>query len=106
MVLVAALAAGITLAGREVAQLVEEVPHHEQTLRGKARVMHLLLGAPGIWQRAAETLSGVEQEGAIRRQKPSRSRSRSRRTRINQSGCSSRDRTVRLMGVGEIGRST
>lgn len=24
--------------------------------------MHSLLGAPGIWQRAAETLSSVEQE--------------------------------------------
>jgi predicted PurR-regulated permease PerM len=59
---VAGLTGGITLAGREVAQLVEDVPRYETTLRDKARFMHSLFGTPGIWQRAAETLRNVEQE--------------------------------------------
>jgi hypothetical protein len=59
---VAALTGGATLAGREVAQLVEDVPRYESTLRDKARFMHSMFGAPGIWQRAVETLRNVEQE--------------------------------------------
>jgi predicted PurR-regulated permease PerM len=60
--IVTALTGGITLAGREVAQLVEEVPRYESTLRDKARFVHSWFGGPGIWQRAAETLRNVEQE--------------------------------------------
>src|SRR5262252_6894039 len=48
---ITALMGGITFAGREVAQLVEDVPHYESTLRDKARFMHSLFDAPGIWQR-------------------------------------------------------
>src|ERR1700748_500414 len=54
--LLAALFGGATIAGREVAQLLEELPKHEANLRDKARYLHFELGAPGIWQKAAATL--------------------------------------------------
>ncbi len=60
--LLAALFGGGTIAGREVAQLLEELPKHEANLRDKARFLHFELGAPGIWQKAAATLRSVEQE--------------------------------------------
>jgi predicted PurR-regulated permease PerM len=60
--LLAALFGGATIAGREVTQLLEELPKHEANLRDKARFLHFELGSPGIWQRAAETLRSVEQE--------------------------------------------
>jgi predicted PurR-regulated permease PerM len=60
--LLGALFGGGTIAGREVAQLLEELPKHEANLRDKARFLHFELGAPGIWQRAASTLRSVEQE--------------------------------------------
>ena len=61
-VLLAALFGGATIAGREVAQLLEELPKHEANLRDKARYLHFELGSPGIWQKAAATLRSVEQE--------------------------------------------
>jgi predicted PurR-regulated permease PerM len=60
--LLAALFGGATVAGRQVAQLLEELPTHEANLRDKARFLHFELGAPGIWQKAAATLRSVEQE--------------------------------------------
>src|SRR5271165_2559076 len=60
--LLAALFGGATVAGREVAQLLEELPKHEANLRDKARFLHFELGTPGIWQKAAATLRSVEQE--------------------------------------------
>jgi predicted PurR-regulated permease PerM len=54
--------AGATVAGRQVAQLLEELPTHEANLRDKARFVHLEFGGPGIWQRAAATIRSVEQE--------------------------------------------
>jgi predicted PurR-regulated permease PerM len=60
--LLAALFGGVTIAGREVAQLLEELPKHEANLREKARFLHFEVGAPGIWQKAATTLRSVEQE--------------------------------------------
>jgi predicted PurR-regulated permease PerM len=60
--LLAALFGGATIAGREVAQLLEELPKHEANLREKARFLHFEVGAPGIWQKAATTLRSVEQE--------------------------------------------
>jgi predicted PurR-regulated permease PerM len=61
-VLLAALVGGITVASREVAQLLEEVPKHEANLRNKARFVHFEFGTGGVWQRAAATLRSVEQE--------------------------------------------
>ncbi len=60
--LLAALFGSATIAGREVAQLLQEIPKHEANLRDKARFLHFELGSPGIWQKAAETLRSVEQE--------------------------------------------
>jgi predicted PurR-regulated permease PerM len=60
--LLAALFGGATIAGRQVAQLLEELPTHEANLRDKARFLHFELGAPGLWQKAAATLRSVEQE--------------------------------------------
>jgi predicted PurR-regulated permease PerM len=62
VVLLAALFGGATITGRELAQLLEEVPKHETNLREKARFLHFQLGTQGIWQRAAATLRSVEQE--------------------------------------------
>jgi predicted PurR-regulated permease PerM len=61
-VLIAIVLGGITFAGHQVAQLLEELPQHETNLREKARHVHSLLGGTGIWQRALETLRNVEQE--------------------------------------------
>jgi predicted PurR-regulated permease PerM len=130
------LASGLTLAGREVAQLVEDVPRYESTLRDKARFMHSLFGGPGIWQRAAETLRNVEQEvqNPETEAKPLKIEvaqnsdwsiavlldfTRSTLPSIQTAALALlftifillqygdlRDRTVRLMGTGEISRST
>jgi predicted PurR-regulated permease PerM len=62
VVLLAALFGGATVAGRQVAQLLEELPAHEANLRDKARYVHFELGSAGIWQRAAATLRNVERE--------------------------------------------
>jgi predicted PurR-regulated permease PerM len=60
--LLAALFGGATIAGRQVGQLLEQIPAHEANLREKARFLHFELGSPGIWQRAAATLRNIEQE--------------------------------------------
>ena len=132
--LIAVLLGGITLAGRQVAQLLEEVPRHETNLRQKAQNAHMLLGGTGIWQRAMETLHNVEQEvgDPETESKPLRIEAapnqplsifldytRSTLPSIATAGLSIvmtifillqynelRDRIVRLMGVAEIGRST
>src|SRR6516162_1402237 len=133
---VSAVTAGATLAGREVAQLVEDVPRYESTLRDKARFMHSLFGTSGIWQRAAETLRNVEQEvrDPETEAKPLKIEvaqnsdgsiavlldlTRSTLPSIQTAAVALlftifillqysdlRDRTVRLMGTGDIGRST
>jgi predicted PurR-regulated permease PerM len=59
---VAALTAGVTLAGRQVAALIEDVPRYELNLRDKASFVHSFFGAPGTWQRAVETLQRVAEE--------------------------------------------
>ena len=61
-VLLGALFAGGTVAGRQLRQLLEEVPTHEANLREKARFVHLELGGAGIWQRAAATIRSIEEE--------------------------------------------
>jgi predicted PurR-regulated permease PerM len=60
--LLGTVVAGATVTGRQVAQLLEELPTHEANLRDKARFVHLEFGGPGIWQRAAATFRRVEQE--------------------------------------------
>jgi predicted PurR-regulated permease PerM len=62
VVLLGVVIAGITVTGRQVAQLLEELPTHEANLRDKARFVHLEFGGPGIWQRAAATIRSIEQE--------------------------------------------
>ena len=133
---VAALSGSMTLAGRQVAQLVEEVPRYEANLRDKARFVHLLFGGPGILQRAADTLRNVEQEvrDPATESKPLKIEvaqnsdrplgvlleyGRSTLPSLETAGLALlftifillqygdlRDRAVRLMGIGEIGRST
>jgi predicted PurR-regulated permease PerM len=61
LLVVGLLAAG-TVAGRQVTQLLEELPTHEANLRVKARYVHSLVGGGGIWQRAADTLRTLEEE--------------------------------------------
>ena len=61
-VLLTGLFAGFTLAGRQLTQLLEEIPAHEANLRDKARYVHFELGGTGIWQRAAATIHGIEEE--------------------------------------------
>jgi predicted PurR-regulated permease PerM len=131
--LIATVLGGITLAGRQVAQLLEELPRHETNLREKARHVHSLLGGTGIWQRAIDTLRNVEQEvnDPETESKPLKIEVASDRPlsifldymrsavpSIATAGLSIvmtifmllqygelRDRVVRLMGVAEIGRS-
>jgi predicted PurR-regulated permease PerM len=133
-VLIAVALGGVTFAGHQVAQMLEELPRHETNLREKARHVHLLLGGTGIWQRAIETLRNVEQEvhDPETKSKPLKIEvapnqplsvfleyTRSTLPSIATAGLSLvmaifillqygelRDRIVRLMGVSEIGRST
>jgi predicted PurR-regulated permease PerM len=60
--LVVALLGSLTLAGREVGHLLEEVPRHESNLRQKARYMYSFTGGTGVWQHVIDTLQRVEQE--------------------------------------------
>jgi predicted PurR-regulated permease PerM len=133
---VAGVAGGITLAGRQVAQLVEEVPRYESTLRDKARFMHSLFDTSGIWQQATETLRRVEQEARDPETEPKPLKievaqnsdwpigvlldfTRSMLPSLATAGLALlftifillqygdlRDRAIRLMGIREIGRST
>jgi predicted PurR-regulated permease PerM len=112
------------------------VPRYESTLRDKARFIHSLFGAPGIWQRAAETLRNVEQEARNPETatKPLKIEvaqnsdwsiamlldvTRSTLPSIQTAALALlftifillkygdlRERTLRLMGISEIGRST
>src|ERR1700730_13529018 len=61
--LVGALLGSLTLAGREVGQLLEEVPRHESNLRQKARYVYSFIGGTGVWQRAIDTLLRVDEAG-------------------------------------------
>jgi predicted PurR-regulated permease PerM len=135
-VLLAALLAGGAVAGRQVTQLLEDLPRHEANLRDKARFVHLEMGGSSIWQRATATIRNIEQE--IR---DPQTESEPLKIEVAQgSGASMatffeytrmsasplvtaaltllltifmmlqyhdlRDRAVRLMGTSEIGRST
>jgi predicted PurR-regulated permease PerM len=132
--LIAAVLGGAGFAGHQVAQLLEDAPRHETNLRQKARHVHALLGGTGIWQRTIETLQNVEQEvhDPETENKPLKIEvapdrplsvfleyTRSALPSLATAGLSLvmtifmllqygelRDRALRLMGVGEIGRST
>jgi len=62
VLLVSGLLAVGTVAGRQVTQLLEELPTHEANLRVKVRYVHAFVGGGGIWQRAADTLRSLEEE--------------------------------------------
>jgi predicted PurR-regulated permease PerM len=132
--LIAAALGSAAFAGRQVAQLLEEVPRHEMNLREKAQHVHSFLGGTGIWLRTIETLRNVEQEvhDPETESKPLKIEvaperplsvfleyTRSTLPSIATAGLSLvitifmlleygelRDRVVRLMGTAEIGRST
>jgi predicted PurR-regulated permease PerM len=134
VLLLGVLFAGATVTGRQVTQLLEDLPSHEANLREKARFVHLGLGGSGIWQRAATTIRNIEQEvrdpqGGNQPMKievaPSSEWStlfeytRSSVPSLMTAGLALmltvfillqyndlRDRAVRLMGTAEIGRST
>jgi predicted PurR-regulated permease PerM len=48
--------------GRQLTQLLEDLPTHEANLRDKARFVHFELGGAGIWQRAAATVSRIDED--------------------------------------------
>jgi len=56
------LFAGGTVVGRQLTQLLEDLPAHEANLRDKARFVHFELGGSGIWQRAAATVRRIDEE--------------------------------------------
>ena len=61
-ILIGLLVGGGTIAGREVTQLLEDLPKHETNLRDKARLLHDEFGGSGVWQRAAATIKSIEAE--------------------------------------------
>ncbi len=61
-VVLSALFAGAAVTGRQVTQMLEELPKYEANLRAKARFVHLTLRGTGMWQRAAATIHNIEQE--------------------------------------------
>jgi predicted PurR-regulated permease PerM len=60
--LLGSLFAGGTIVGRQLTQLLEDLPTHEANLRDKARFVHFELGGAGIWQRAAATVRRIDEE--------------------------------------------
>jgi predicted PurR-regulated permease PerM len=61
-VVLAVFVVGISVAGQQVTQLLEDLPSHEENLRAKARFVQFALGGAGVWQRAAATIRNIEQE--------------------------------------------
>src|SRR5579859_5347993 len=130
---VAGILGSMTVMGKEVAQLAEDLPRYETNLREKAQFLHSFFGGVGIWQRALDTLSRVEQEvrDPDTEGKPLKIQAaperpitvfleytRSTLPSIATAGLALvvtifmllqysdlRDRAVRLLGAGEIGRS-
>jgi predicted PurR-regulated permease PerM len=134
VVVLGVLFAGATVTGRQVTQLLEELPSHEANLRDKARFVQLELGGSGIWQRAVATIRNIEEEvrDPQTEAKPltievapgSNWLTVFEYTRLSAPSLATagltllltifillqyrdlRDRAVRLMGIAEIGRST
>jgi len=77
ILLLGSLFAGATVVGRQLTQLLEDLPTHEANLRDKARFVHFELGGAGIWQRAAATVRRIDEEVRDpQADKPLKSRSR------------------------------
>jgi predicted PurR-regulated permease PerM len=135
VVLLSSLFAGATVVGRQLTQLLEDLPAHEANLRDKARFVHFEVGGAGIWQRAAATVRRIDEEVRDpQADKPLRIEVAQRPndplttifeyTRMSAPSLMSavlvllltifmllqyrdlRDRMVRLMGTAEMGRST
>jgi predicted PurR-regulated permease PerM len=135
VLLLGALFAGGTVVGRQVTQLLEDLPTHEANLQDKARFLHFELGGAGIWQRAAATVRRIDEEVRDPQpEKPLRLKVAPEAkdpfetifeyTRMSAPSLMSaalvllltifmllqyrdlRDRMVRLMGTAEMGRST
>ncbi len=62
LLLLGSLSAGGMVVGRQLTQLLEDLPTHEANLRDKARFIHFELGGTGIWQRAVATVRRIEEE--------------------------------------------
>ena len=62
VLLLGSLSAGGMVVGRQLTQLLEDLPTHEANLRDKARFVHFELGGTGIWQRAVATVRRIEEE--------------------------------------------
>ena len=61
-VLLGVVFAGVTVAGNQMTQLIEEIPRHEANLRDKARFVHVEVAGSSVWQRAAATFRRIEQD--------------------------------------------
>ena len=135
VLLLGSLSAGGMVVGRQLTQLLEDLPTHEANLRDKARFVHFEFGGTGIWQRAVATVRGIEEEVRDpQADKPLKIEVAQRAddplmtifeyTRVSAPSLMSavlvllltifillqyrdlRDRMVRLMGTAEMGRST
>jgi predicted PurR-regulated permease PerM len=62
VLLLSSLFAGATVVGRQLTQLLEDLPAHEANLRDKARFVHFEFGGTGTWQRAVATVRRIEEE--------------------------------------------
>jgi predicted PurR-regulated permease PerM len=135
VLLLGSLSAGGMVVGRQLTQLLEDLPAHEANLRDKARFVQFELGGTGIWQRAVATVRRIEEE--VRDPQADRPLKNEvaqgtedplmtifEYTRVSVPSLMSavlvllltifillqyrdlRDRMVRLMGTAEMGRST
>jgi predicted PurR-regulated permease PerM len=62
VLLLSSLFAGAAVVGRQLTQLLEDLPAHEANLRDKARFVHFEFGGTGTWQRAVATVRRIEEE--------------------------------------------
>jgi predicted PurR-regulated permease PerM len=66
--LLGALFAGGTIVGRQLTQLLADLPTHEANLRDKARFVHFELGGTGIWQGRSQRCAESRRRCAIHKQ--------------------------------------
>src|SRR5882724_769481 len=63
VLLLGSLSAGGMVVGRQLTQLLEDLPTHEANLRDKARFVHFELGGTGIWRRPVQTGRRIKKGG-------------------------------------------